>query len=544
MRWPVDQQKLAEMMRLLDRRQFMSILGRGLAFTALGGPLAACSGGGAGSDRSNPSQEPPDPVSNSLPIASSELTVLKRTSFGPRRAELDAIIASDISTYLEEQLDYTNIDDGSLEADLQALCPHYYQNPAQLINDFPDNISEIVVDTTRSTLFRQLFSRRQLYEVMVEFWNDHFNIQLLNGLGPTLKPLDDRSVIRAHALGNFGDLLRASAESPSMLFYLDNFDNKVTAPNENYARELMELHTLGVDGGYTENDIKEVARCFTGWRIRFPGESGGDYGEFLFDESIHDTNSKIVLGQTISAGGGKSDGDQVLNILIAHPATAQFIATKLYQRFISDNPNQSAVDLIASAFTLSNGDIKTTLRALFASNDFLNVRDEKVTRPAEYIAGMVRALVPEGTYPTDEGELFYFALSMLGQIPHNWPTPDGYPDEKSYWASTGGMLNRWRLSFLTLINDIPELDQFSIDYTRMLDGANTIASIVDRLTEQILMRPLSDNDRILLLNDLVSTYSDDLTTLTENTVIPAGPSEGVASYVAAVLISSTYFHLR
>ena len=131
---------------------------------------------------------------------------------------------------------------------------------------------------TGATQYRQIFSRRQLYEVMVEFWSDHFNIHLLNGLGPTLKPADDIQVIRAHALGNFGDLLRASAHSPSMLFYLDNYLNQASAPNENYARELMELHTLGVDGGYTEADVKEVARCFTGWTIRFPGDSSGPYG--------------------------------------------------------------------------------------------------------------------------------------------------------------------------------------------------------------------------------------------------------------------------
>ena len=249
--------------------------------------------------------------------------------------------------------------------------------------------------------YRQMFSQRQLYEVMVEFWSDHFNIHLVNGLGPTLKPEDDRQVIRAHALGNFRDLLHASAKSPSMLFYLDNFFNLASAPNENYARELMELHTLGVDGGYTENDVKEVARCFTGWSIRFPGDTSGDYGTFVFLPAVHDNNAKVVLQNSITAGGGQSDGEQVLDILAAHPSTAQFIATKLCRRFISDTRTQPVIDAVAAAFTQSGGDIKTTLRALFATDAFRNTADLKFTRPAEYLSATgaragARYAVPDG----------------------------------------------------------------------------------------------------------------------------------------------------
>ncbi len=235
----------------------------------------------------------------------------------------------------------------------------------------------------------------------------------------------------------------------AMLFYLDNFLNvaSASAPNENYARELMELHTLGVDGGYTEDDVKQVARCFTGWTFIFPPSVS--YGTFFYNDAEHDDMAKVVLGNTISAGGGQTDGEQVLDILAAHPSTAQFIASKLCRRFISDTPAQASIDAVAAAFTLSGGDIKDTLRALFATDAFRNSADLKFTRPSEYLAGLVRALAPDTSYPTDNGLLFFFAQSILGQLPFYWPTPDGYPDEQSYWASTGGMLNRWRLSFIS-----------------------------------------------------------------------------------------------
>jgi len=524
---------------LHNRRDFLKIFGRGLGYTALVSTLPACGGGGGGGDEgtgTNPAQLPPVPV---IPRASSEYTVLKRTSFGVHRDELNAIESIGIDTYLEQQLDYSQIDDGDLEATVQALFPLSGQTPEQLLAGFPDNIADVALQMTGAAQYRQMFSRRQLYEVMVEFWSDHFNIHLLNGLGPTLKPADDIQVIRAHALGNFGDLLRASAHSPSMLFYLDNYLNQAAAPNENYARELMELHTLGVDGGYTETDVKEVARCFTGWTIRFPGDTTGPYGSFVFNPAIHDNNAKVVLQNTISAGGGESDADQVLDILAAHPSTARFLATKLCRRFIADAPDQVSVDTVAAAFTQSGGDIKATLRALFATEAFRNSADQKITRPVEYLSGVIRALAPDTPYPTDNGQLFYFAQLIMGQLPFNWPTPDGYPDEQSYWASTGGLLNRWRLSFLSLANFIPAIDVFQIDYPSLLNGATTLEGIVDAMIDNVLMRPLSVEDRSHMLDWLVAEYS-----LAVDETLPAGIPEQVAPLVSAVLVSSAYFQLR
>jgi len=523
---------------LHNRRDFLKLFGKGLGYSALVSTLPACGGGSSDSGDSNS-----DPVQNT-PVAavrraSSEYTVIKRTSFGVHRDELSSIQSMGVDAYIEEQLDYTQINDGDLEATIQTLFPLSTRTPAQLIAGFPDNIGDVVLQMTGATQYRQIFSRRQLYEVMVEFWSDHFNIHLLNGLGPTLKPSDDMQVIRAHALGNFGDLLRASAHSPSMLFYLDNYLNQASAPNENYARELMELHTLGVDGGYTETDVKEVARCFTGWSIRFPGDTGGPYGTFVYVPAIHDNNAKVFLQNTISAGGGQGDADQVLDILVAHPSTARFLATKLCRRFISDAPDQTSIDTVAAAFTQSSGDIKTTLRALFATTAFRSSADLKICRPVEYLSGLIRALAPDTPYPTDNGQLFYFAQLILGQLPFNWPTPDGYPDEQSYWASTGGLLNRWRLSFLSLANFIPAIDVFQIDYPSLLGGANTLASIVDAMIDSVLMRPLSAEDKAYMLDWLVTKYSQ-----AADDTLPAGVAEQIAPLVAAVLVSSAYFQLR
>ena len=519
---------------LQDRREFLQLLGRGLGYPALASALPAC-GGGSG-DGSDPITPAPTEV---IPAASAEYTVLKRTSFGLHRDTLSAIRNLGVDAFLEQQLDYTRIDDGALESSIQALFPLSAQSPPQLIGGFPDNIADIARQMIGAAQYRQMFSRRQLYEVMVEFWTDHFNIHLLNGLGPTLKPADDRQVIRAHALGNFRDLLHASSKSPSMLFYLDNFFNLASAPNENYARELMELHTLGVDGGYSEDDVKEVARCFTGWSMRFPADPGGDYGTFVFIPAAHDNGAKLVLGNNIPAGGGQSDGEQVLDILATHPGTAHFIATKLCRRFIRDDPDAASVAAVAAAFTQSNGDIRTTLRTLFATDAFRNNADLKFARPTEYLSALVRALAPDTPYPSDDGQLFFFAQAIMGQLPYYWPTPDGYPDRQSYWASTGGLLNRWRLSFLSFANVIPDINVIQIDYTGMLNGADSAAGIVDALSDSVLMRPLSAADRGHLLDWLVTEFGQ-----AADVELPPGTPEQIAPLVAAVLVSSAYFQLR
>ncbi|MDJ0778924.1 MAG: DUF1800 domain-containing protein [Gammaproteobacteria bacterium] len=526
---------VAALRRLQQRRDFLKLCGRGIGYGALATLLPGCGSSSGGDD--DESTMTAVPV---IPRPDPEWIALKRTSFGPHRDEMVRIRTLGIDAYLEWQLDYQLIDDGTLEADIASLFPLTRLSPADLLAGFPDNIFAVASEMAAATQFRQIFSKRQLFEVMVDFWSDHFNIHLVNGLGPTLKPADDLDVIRSHALGNFRDLLHASAKSPAMLFYLDNFFNQAGAPNENYARELMELHTLGVDGGYSENDVKEVARCFTGWTFRLPGNPGGAYGEFVFEPSIHDDLAKTVLATPIPAGGGQADGETVLDLLASHPSTARFIATKLCRRFIDDDPPAAAVDAVAAAFSASNGDIRDTLRALFARAELLDRYDRKFTRPGEFLAGLSRALAPDTGYPPDNGQFWFFTRSMLGQLPFYWPTPDGYPDSSDYWANTGGLLNRWRLSFLSFAGILPGIDVFNVDYVAMLAGSDTVDDVVDAVTEAVLMRPLSDDHRQLIVDWLV----DETGGSPPDTPLPGDAPQAVAALAAAVLISSIYFHLR
>lgn len=512
----------------LSRRDLIKRGGRGMSAMTLASAMGACS--------SDSTQTRSKKRSASIPAPSTELSVLMRTSFGPNRAAMDNLRNQGIDAYLESQLDYESLDVSELENSIRSAFPLTTNSAASLIDGFPDNIQSVAIQMASATQYRQMYSPRQLYEVMVEFWSDHFNIHLVNGLGPTLKPDDDRNVIREHALGNFGDLLRASARSPAMLFYLDNYNNITGAPNENYARELMELHTLGVDGGYTETDIKEVARCFTGWTLKFPSQS--PYGEFNYEPAWHDNGEKTVLGQTMTAGGGITDGEAVLELLLDHPSNALFIASKLCQRFISDNPSEEIIASVASAFSSSGGDIKSTLRAIFASPAFLENQEARLTRPSEYLARIVRGL-GDGSLPSDQGQLFYFAQAILGQLPFFWPTPDGFPLESSYWSSTGGMLNRWRLSFLSLAPVLPEIDVFSVDYDSLTDGARTLKTIVKGLEANLLMRSLSSKDRHIIISGLEEGYSTDA-----GLELSRDEAQGVAALVAAVLISSAYFQTR
>ncbi len=517
---------------LISRRDFIKLFGQGATYTAFASLLPAC-GSSSGGDKDE-MDEPP-----AIPAAAREYTVLKRTSFGVHRDALDAINNLGIDAYLDQQLNLSPTVDSDLENTIASLFPITQQSAEQLLVGFPDNIFTIALQMIGATQYRQIFSQRQLFEVMVEFWSDHFNIHLVNGLGPTLKPVDDREVIRRHALGNFKDLLHASAKSPAMLFYLDNFFNLSSSPNENYARELMELHTLGEGGGYSEFDVKEVARCFTGWTFHFPDDTGNEYGTFVYVDAIHDDDPKLVLGESITESG-PFDAERVLDLLAEHPSTANYIATKLCRRFISDDPEQVAIEAVASAFMDSAGDIKQTLNALFATSAFQQSADLKFTRPSEYLAGVIRALAPDSSYPSDNGELFYFAQSIMGQLPFYWPTPDGYPDEQSYWASTGGLLNRWRLSFLSLASFLPDLSGIiDIDYTNMLNGSDTPVTIVDALTNNFLMRPLSAPDRDLLIDWIMETYNkqrDESLSSEEMVIVPP--------LISAVMLSSSYFQLR
>jgi uncharacterized protein (DUF1800 family) len=309
----------------------------------------------------------------------------------------------------------------------------------------------------QAKIYRAIESDRQLQEVLVDFWYNHFNVDAGKGADRYLVTDYERNAIRPHVLGKFRDLLEATANSAAMMFYLDNWQSSVERPapriaavknakqaehglNENYARELMELHTLGVDGGYTQKDIVEIARCFTGWTIDKPRLGG----PFTYNDRMHDKGSKTVLGAVIPAGGGKADGEKVLDILARHPSTARFISRELAQRFVSDDPPPALVDRMAKTFRDSDGDIRAVLNTLFTSPEFFSqgAYRAKVKTPFEMIVSAVRAT---GAQVDNAGPLVK-QLTTLGEPLYRKLEPTGYSNVGEDWMNSAALLARMNFS--------------------------------------------------------------------------------------------------
>ncbi len=400
--------------------------------------------------------------------------VLSRCSFGIAPGERAEAGALGIDAWLERQLEPAAIDDDACERLARGFS--VLGEPAGELYEYKKEV--VARELAQSTLMRAVHSRRQLYEVMVSFWSDHFNIDLSKADCAWLKAADERDVARAHALGRFPDLLRASALSPAMLWYLDGRENRRASPddrpNENYARELLELHTLGVHGGYSQRDVMEVARCLSGWTVRDRSRFRKGMVEFI--PTAHDDGEKLVLGQRIAAGGGAGDLDRVLAIVCAHPSTARHIATKLCRRFIAEDPPAAAVDAVAGAFTASSGDVRAVMRALFACPSFRAeepelraLRGAKLKRPFHYLASMLRAT----DAVTDASRQLLDHLAALGQVPFRFPTPDGYPDTAAAWKD--GLLWRWKLAAALAANRIPGTRIDADDLLRRAGGADGLA---------------------------------------------------------------------
>jgi len=428
----------------------------------------------------------------------------------------------------------------------EALREYYQQNGLQL----PQRIT---AQLQASRILRAVYSERQLQEVMVDFWTNHFNVFAGKGADRWLLVSYDRDTIRPNAMGKFSELLSATAQSPAMLFYLDNFQSvspnaqaggqqlrrglnrpnqrlpgmpeppaKAQARrrgiNENYARELMELHTLGVDGGYTQKDVQEVARCFTGWTILAPrggaavAERMGNgaraerlrenAGKFVFNPRVHDDGEKIVLGHKIPAGGGFKDGQMVLDILGQHPATAKFVATKLTRYFVSDAPSAALVTRVAAAFTKSNGDIRETLRSIFSSPEFNSPEAyrAKVKRPFELAISAIRTLGAE----TTGGPQLHQWIARMGEPLYGFQTPNGYSDLAESWVNTGGLLERLNFGLSLASNRIPgtrvDLKQFLAQNAAQKPIDNI--QVTDRFLNLIVAGEISPKTREALLRQL------------------------------------------
>ncbi|MFP2924229.1 DUF1800 domain-containing protein [Pyxidicoccus sp. 3LG] len=427
---------------------------------------------------------------------------LRRLAFGPTARDLAELKRLGVEGWVEAQLARSDAKPPpELGAKLQAL-PTLTMSMAELARDYPQKKQReqalldgrellrpalIGLEQSSAKVLRAVESPRQLEEVLVDFWFNHFNVSADKGAVRWMVTSYERDAIRPHVFGNFRELLGATARHPAMLFYLDNWrstrdgmpelprlarrkamqeeegapsasmeqmeDEEEAEPrpglNENYARELLELHTLGVDGGYTQQDVREVARCFTGWSIRRPRREP----EFFFRRRAHDAFDKVVLGHRIPAGGRLEDGEQVLDLLARHPATARHLATKLARRFVSDTPPPALVERVAKAFLDSNGDLPTVYRALIRSPEFwaAEARGSKVKTPFEFVVSALRAT---GAEVTVRPRLVQ-SLAKMGEPLYRAPAPTGFSEVAAPWVNSGALVARLNFSLELVSGRMP-----------------------------------------------------------------------------------------
>jgi len=402
------------------------------------------------------------------------LHVLNRLAYGPAPGDLETVRTMGVDKYIESQLAPSSIPQPEgLSQDLNGL-ETLHLDPERLFEEYgpprpergqppdPEAIKAarerarvILLQAVEARLWRAVRSPRQLEEVMTDFWYNHFNVFADKGLDHLWIGAYEEEAIRPYVLGRFRDLLGATAHHPAMLFYLDNWQN--TAPgspgargrfeglNENYARELMELHTLGVDGGYTQQDVIALARILTGWGLGRP-RGGGDRGGFYFDPKRHDYGNKTFLGHLIR-GRGADEGEQALDILARAPATAHHIGYELAQYFVADDPPPELVQRLARRFLDTDGDIRAVLGALFHSPEFWDQKynGNKFKTPYQYLVSAVRA---SGQSPVNVRPLRGM-LTQLGMPPYACLTPDGYPNTREAWLNPDAMMRR--VSFATAL---------------------------------------------------------------------------------------------
>ena len=503
--------------------------------------------------------------------------VLNRLAFGPRPGDAEKVRAMGVDRWIDQQLHPEQIDDRAADD----LISHYEtlnEKTSDLVQTFREvqqarrreqmqlkqegdttskrdarrdalandpqlrdlarKAQRMVGDVQSAKLARAVVSDRQLNEVMVDFWENHFSVFAGKGQTRLYLAAYDRDVIRPYALGKFRDLLGAVAKSPAMLFFLDNWESsadslhptlaparqpvrrgafaglsrpafarfpkaapRAVAPatpirrarglNENYARELMELHTLGVDGGYTQKDVIEVARALTGWSID-PRQ-----GTFVFRPQMHDAGEKVVLGHRLPAGRGIEDGEEVLDIVARHPSTAHFITTKLVRHFVSDSAPPTLVNRCAAVFSKTDGDIRETMRCIVTSPEFFSrsAYRAKVKTPFEVVASGLRAMnaVPDTTPRTAQ------LVGRLGQPIFGRQTPDGWPDRGDAWMNTGAILNRINFGLALAAGRLPGASLATWPYSNSLRGASRTVQ-VDEIVSSILGGQVSPETRKILMS--------------------------------------------
>lgn len=400
------------------------------------------------------------------------LHVLNRLSFGPRPGDVQMVEQMGVNRYIQQQLSPTSIPEPQqLTEQLSQLDTLNLMPPVLLSQYQPANAQKLTPEerkslrqkaravmqqATQARLLRATESKRQLEEVMVDFWYNHFNVFAGKGIDRLLVGAYEQQAIRPHAIGRFRDLLGATARHPAMLFYLDNWQN--TAPNspgargrfkglnENYAREVMELHTLGVEGGYSQQDVMTLAKIFTGWTFRRSGQTTADPTGFYFDPKRHDASDKVFLGYKIK-GGGVEEGEKAFDILAKSSVTARHISYGLAQYFVADNPPKSLVDRLTKQYLATDGDVRSVLKTLFQSAEFWQTQyySAKFKTPYQYVISAVRAtgLAVTNIQPLNN------TLAQLGMPIYGCPTPDGYKNTRDAWLNPDAMTRR--LSFATTL---------------------------------------------------------------------------------------------
>ncbi len=450
--------------------------------------LAACGGGGGSGSGAVASSGP-----------SLEAHVLARTAYGPDAWTQERVATLGVDAYLEEQLHPEPIPDdvlttrladyGSLQRDFVDLVADYANAPGVPLREL-----------MRARLLRSAYSHRQLEQVLVDFWLDHFNVFAGGGrtLSMAVGPYE-RDAIRPHVLGRFEDLLQAVAHSAAMLYYLDNFvsvrmgfsqSGVRQGLNENYARELLELHTVGLEAGYTQRDVIDVARAFTGWMAYAPPEGARD--GFFYYAAAHDPDAKQVMGLALPAGRGIEDGLEVVAYLAAHPSTARRMCTALVVRFVSESAPSRLVDECAQVFRASGGDLEDVMHTILFSREFRDPihRDTKVKRPLVFVASLLRAT---GAEPGDDTlDRLLDDLTRLGEAPYFAHPPSGYPDVSSHWTGGGALLARFGL--VARITDADE--SLRVDWGVTSGSA---AEIVDALADHLLGAAPADATRSAII---------------------------------------------
>jgi uncharacterized protein (DUF1800 family) len=468
-----------------------------------------------------------------LPAPDPLAHLVNRITFGTRFEELARARQLGFEGFVEEQLRPEEIDDSEVEAVVRARFPTVGLSQAA-VERYPR--LRVANQLKAATVYRAVASPRQLFETMVDFWSNHFNVHHLDGPVAYFKTIEDRDLIRRHAFGKFRDLLAGSAKSPAMIVYLDNFSNKKGAPNENYARELMELHTLGVDGGFSQTDVEEVARAFTGWRLAKGDPQSIRFDQFLFNPAQHDDGARTVLGTAIPAGLGVGHGERVVDLLASHPACAHFIAFKLCRRFVADDPPPALIDRAAAAFTATDGDLRAVMRTILLSSEFRDSADRKLKRPFEYLVSALRAvgatLAPEAL-PDLLDTLF-----RMGQLPFDCAPPTGYPDVAEAWGHTNGLLDRWNFALALGADRLqgvePGFDALTAGLRRP-----TPTVLADHLVARLLARDLDPEDRRQVIRSLAGSAG-----VSPAAPIPQRKLRSVTGSAVSLLLSSPYFQWR